>query len=52
MKTSPPCVIQQNPLLFHVWSAARSAFPDMRDVTDFNSSINQHVFLHTCHMPD
>lgn len=52
MKTSPPYVIQQKPLLFHVWSAARSAFTDSRDFTDFNLSINQHVFLHPRHVPD
>lgn len=52
MKTSPPYVIQQKLLLFHVWSAACSAFTDKRDFTDFNSSINKHVFLHTHHMPD
>lgn len=40
MKTSPPYVIQQKLLLFHVWSAACSAFTDKRDFTDFNSSIN------------
>lgn len=52
MNTSPPYVIQQKPLLFHVWSAARSAFTGSREFTDFNSSINLHVFLHTRHMPD